>query len=101
MSRRHWIAAVLVITACVAADHLRSPERQFTARLLVGAIDLYQTFASPVISRAGVRCRFEPSCSRYSEQAILKYGAAPGVARTAIRLARCGPWTPQGTVDPP
>jgi len=101
VTKRRWIAALVVVATLVAADHLQAPQRQITARVLVGAIDLYQAFASPAISKAGVRCRFEPSCSRYSEQAILKYGALPGVARTAIRLARCGPWTPQGTIDHP
>jgi len=96
-----WLLFVAFVALALGADNLRSPERQWSARALLAVIDLYQATASPVISAAGVNCRFEPSCSRYAEGAIHKHGAAGGVTRTAVRLARCGPWTPAGTVDPP
>jgi uncharacterized protein len=48
-----------------------------------------------------VRCRFEPSCSRYAEGAIRKDGALVGAARATWRVLRCGPWTEAGTYDPP
>ena len=41
-------------------------------------------------------CRFEPSCSRYTEQAIQKYGLLRGSWMGAQRIARCGPWDPGG-----
>ena len=36
-------------------------------------------------------CRFEPSCSRYTEGAILKYGVFKGGWMGARRIARCSP----------
>ena len=41
-------------------------------------------------------CRFEPSCSRYTEQAIAKYGLIRGSAMGARRISRCHPWNPGG-----
>ena len=48
-----------------------------------------------------VKCRFTPTCSAYGQGAIQKYGFYVGTAKTVWRIARCGPWTKQGTVDPP
>ncbi len=41
-------------------------------------------------------CRFEPTCSRYTEQAIEKYGLAKGSWMGMKRIARCHPWNPGG-----
>jgi putative component of membrane protein insertase Oxa1/YidC/SpoIIIJ protein YidD len=49
----------------------------------------------------GVGCRFTPTCSRYAEGAVRRDGALVGTARAVWRIARCGPWTPAGTHDPP
>lgn len=98
--RRVWIALALLVVL-LGADLLRAPERQVSAAVLLAGIDLYQTTLSPGLATAGVRCRFEPSCSRYAEAAIRRDGALVGSLRTAGRILRCGPWTPAGTVDPP
>ena len=42
------------------------------------------------------QCRFEPSCSRYTEQAIQKYGLLRGSWMGAKRIGRCHPWNPGG-----
>jgi len=82
-------------------DVSRAPERQLSARLMLGGIHAYQATLSPWMPRLGVTCRFEPSCSRYAEVSIRRFGAARGGWRTIARIARCGPWTPAGTLDPP
>ncbi len=95
--RRILLAAALLLTL----DLTRVPQKQLSAHALLGAIHLYQRTLSPLMPAMGVRCRFTPSCSHYGEAAIARYGAFGGTLRTAWRLLRCGPWTPQGTVDPP
>jgi putative membrane protein insertion efficiency factor len=44
----------------------------------------------------GNSCRFEPTCSAYSLQALQRHGAAAGTYLTLRRLARCHPWCAGG-----
>jgi putative membrane protein insertion efficiency factor len=98
--RRALLAPGAALLLLAALDLSRPPERQATAAALLAGIDLYQATASPALARVGARCRFEPTCSHYAEGAIRHHGALGGVARAAWRVARCGPWTPEGTLDP-
>nr|WP_109014935.1 membrane protein insertion efficiency factor YidD [Novimethylophilus kurashikiensis] len=59
------------------------------ARLLIFIINGYRWLISPLL---GNNCRFTPSCSRYSIEAISKHGALRGSWLTLRRLARCHPW---------
>ncbi|HEV2846412.1 MAG TPA: membrane protein insertion efficiency factor YidD [Thermoanaerobaculia bacterium] len=97
---KRW-GIVLAILLAVGLDLARAPENQLSARVLLGAIDLYQATLSPRMGSFGVQCRFKPTCSHYGEGAIRKYGAWTGSWRAVWRIGRCGPWTPAGTVDPP
>ncbi len=63
------------------------------SRALIALIRVYQRFISPLL---GANCRFEPTCSHYTEQAITKYGLLKGSWMGAKRIARCHPWNPGG-----
>lgn len=99
--RRSWLLVVILLGLALAWDLARVPANQFSAAALVAGISLYQSALSPLASRAGVRCRFEPTCSHYAKAVIAKDGALRGGFRTMARIARCGPWTPAGTADLP
>lgn len=85
----------------MALDAGRSVERQWTTRVALSGIHAYRATLSPLLGGAGVRCRFEPTCSRYGEAVVRRHGALRGGWMTLRRIARCGPWTPAGTHDPP
>jgi putative membrane protein insertion efficiency factor len=61
--------------------------------ILAGIIAFYQRAISPYLPRS---CRFYPTCSDYSRQAILKYGVIKGGAMAMKRLLKCHPWHPGG-----
>jgi putative membrane protein insertion efficiency factor len=98
-ARTAIVAAVLLVL--LIADWTRPPANQWSARFLLASIHLYQATLSPRLGAVGVQCRFRPTCSHYGEGAIRKYGALKGSLLTIRRVARCGPWTPLGTYDPP
>ena len=61
--------------------------------LLIKLIHLYRLVLSPWI---GQQCRFTPSCSHYTEEAILKHGALKGSVMGLHRILRCNPWAKAG-----
>ncbi|MBN2241921.1 MAG: membrane protein insertion efficiency factor YidD [Acidobacteria bacterium] len=56
----------------------------------------YKKFLSPLLPPA---CRFEPTCSVYMYQAILKMGIMKGLYLGIRRLLRCHPFC-KGGLDP-
>lgn len=61
--------------------------------LLIGLVKGYRLLLSPWLGSA---CRFTPTCSAYSLEALERHGAAVGSYLTVTRLARCHPWCAGG-----
>jgi uncharacterized protein len=66
------------------------------ARVVVFLIGVYRRAISPAFPR---RCRFEPTCSAYTIEAVREYGALRGLGLGLWRIVRCHPFNPGG-VDP-
>ena len=62
-------------------------------RILMALVKAYRLTLSPWIGSA---CRFTPTCSAYSLEALEQHGAAAGAYLTVARLARCHPWCAGG-----
>ena len=60
---------------------------------LVLAIRAYQLAISPML---GNRCRFHPSCSDYSMEALQRHGLFKCFWLAVRRIGRCHPWHPGG-----
>lgn len=60
---------------------------------LVALIRVYQYAVSPML---GARCRFDPSCSQYAAEALLRHGLLRGLWLAVSRIGRCHPWHPGG-----
>ncbi len=64
--------------------------------ILIKLIIFYQKAISPW---QRPRCKFEPTCSEYTKQAIEKYGAIKGTIKGLKRILRCNPFS-KGGYDP-
>jgi putative membrane protein insertion efficiency factor len=60
---------------------------------------LFRAYRVAIAPAIGNVCRFEPSCSHYSEEAIARFGLLRGLLLTLWRLLRCHPFA-RGGLDP-
>jgi uncharacterized protein len=67
--------------------------RKFFNCLLIGLVRFYQYAISPLTMAS---CRYTPTCSAYSIEAIKKYGPLKGSWLSIRRILRCNPWGGHG-----
>jgi putative component of membrane protein insertase Oxa1/YidC/SpoIIIJ protein YidD len=94
-----WLASVSMLVVGAGIDGFRAPSEQITAKVYIGAVRGYQHWGRPLL-RGCVHCRYRPSCSEYSIQAVQKVGIFRGLALSASRLCRCRASVPPNTPDP-
>ena len=71
-------------------------KENFAVRFFVFLVRIYQRIISPLLPRT---CRFHPSCSTYSIEALRDHGALRGTWMTLRRISRCHPLS-AGGYDP-
>ena len=76
------------VLKCMAGDIIKN--------ILLGSVKLYKYAISPLLPDS---CRFVPTCSEYSAEAIEKYGAVKGSYLSLRRILRCHPFH-NGGYDP-
>ncbi|HEY0517168.1 MAG TPA: membrane protein insertion efficiency factor YidD [Solirubrobacteraceae bacterium] len=83
-----------------AASSEEPPEPQWMRRLareaVVAPMVVWNRFVAPALPP---RCKYEPSCSRYSIEAVREFGIIKGLVLAGWRLLRCNPWS-HGGFDP-
>jgi putative membrane protein insertion efficiency factor len=92
--RRRTIGALAVVLVLFVVSLKAQP-------LALAGVHGYQRTVAPLVARAGIRCRFTPSCSHYAESVIARDGVIRGGWLALKRVARCGPWTAPATLDAP
>ena len=68
-------------------------------KILIELINLYKKSISPWLGIKGIHCKYYPTCSQYSKEAIQKYGAVKGSLLSIKRIIKCNPFS-KGGYDP-
>ena len=65
---------------------------------MINMIRWYQKHISCWLEAKNIHCKYYPSCSEYTKQAIEKYGAGKGMILGIYRILRCNPFS-KGGID--
>ena len=68
-------------------------------KICIYLIEWYQKHISKFFVAKNIRCKYYPTCSEYTKQAIEKYGAIKGGGKGICRIIRCNPFS-KGGYDP-
>ena len=68
-------------------------------KILIKIINFYQKHISAWLDSKNIKCKYYPTCSEYTKQAIEKYGAIKGSLKGIWRILRCNPFS-KGGYDP-
>ena len=66
---------------------------KFLTSSVISLINLYKYLISPLL---GNNCRFLPTCSEYTKEAIIKFGLIKGTSLGFKRIIKCHPWGKSG-----
>ncbi len=67
--------------------------------LFIKIINFYQNNISIFLKKNGIECKYYPTCSEYTKQAIKKYGFLKGFIKGFKRFLKCNPFS-KGGYDP-
>ena len=67
--------------------------------LCIYLISFYQKNISKFLEYKNIKCKYYPTCSEYTKQAIKKYGVLKGILLGTIRILKCNPFS-KGGYDP-
>ena len=68
-------------------------------KFFIFLIHKYKKYISPIFQHLGFHCKYYPTCSEYTKQAIEKYGILKGGILGAKRILKCNPFS-KGGYDP-
>ena len=77
-------------------DKILNRVRLVLLRVVTAPIRFYKLYLSPILPQM---CRYTPTCSMYSLEAIRRHGVLRGAALGFYRVLRCNPWS-RGGYDP-
>jgi putative membrane protein insertion efficiency factor len=94
-----YLALCFCLVVLAVGDSFRRPGSQITGRLYVAGVHVYQAVGRPLL-KGRVQCRYKPTCSEYSIEAVQRFGIRRGIVMTEKRINSCQATVPFGTYDP-
>lgn len=94
-----YLALLAIAILFVVLDSFRSPANQVTGHSYVAGVRLYQVIGRPLL-KGRIQCRYQPTCSEYSMEAVRVFGIRRGLLLTVKRINSCTTKVPLGTPDP-
>lgn len=94
-----YLVIYFLLLSTIVLDATRNPSNQLTAQLYVIGVHGYQRFGRPLLA-GRVECRYTPTCSEYSIEAVQTYGIRKGLLLTITRINSCKASVPKHTYDP-
>ena len=64
--------------------------------ICIKIIEFYQKHISKFLETKNIRCKYYPTCSEYTKQAIEKYGVTKGGFLGIKRILKCNPFSKGG-----
>ena len=68
-------------------------------KILISIINWYKKHISVWLESKNITCKYYPTCSEYTKQAIEKYGCLKGSFLGLKRILKCNPFS-KGGYDP-
>jgi len=94
-----YLIALLLVVGLLSADASRPAGDQVSADVYIWSVHLYQSYGRPLL-KGSIQCRYQPSCSEYSIEAVHRHGLWRGVVLTLWRVNSCRATVPAHTRDP-
>ena len=94
-----YLVALAVALGLLVLDTFRAPDDQVGSRVYAAGVHVYRAVGHRVLE-GRIRCRYEPTCSEFSLEAVRTHGLRKGLALTLRRIHSCKVDVPLGTVDP-
>ena len=67
--------------------------RRIINAIFIFPVKIYQWIISPILPNS---CRFQPTCSQYTIEAIKTWGPLKGIWLGIRRISKCHPWGGSG-----
>lgn len=94
-----FLVLIVVVIGLIVADTYQAPAKQVGSRVYVAGVHVYRSVGHKLLE-GRIQCRYEPTCSQFSMEAVRTHGLRKGLELTVQRIHSCKVEVPLGTYDP-
>ena len=94
-----WLVLIALAVGLVVLDTFQAPANQLGSRVYIAGVHVYRNVGHRLLE-GRIQCRYEPTCSQFSMEAVRTHGLRKGLELTVRRIHSCKADVPLGTWDP-